>query len=483
MDSKDKSRKLGITNAKIREFDHLIITNAGLPFESIGGVNFINGTYSPTKSNGGKMGFEKSVLLGGFTYKTTVTWNTDFKCWIISFLGGPEYRHPVDAVSNINFNGYVIEPGDVIYSPAYQYISFSDTVTPDLAKNWVRSFQSGTISTPKLSLKDKYSAFEYIETPDQDGVFDLKSVNGKADWFESIEFNCPPFITAIEDMGNNELAINFVRQGNYCDNPSAMFLQTSTNKINWQNDSGSWASPRIVSKPSVKTYYRAFFYTDENGPVSGPVSNTVEFDPSQSQNAPEEEPKSCTPYITSVARNGNNTLGVSFTTLNSDCHVPVASVIESSVDQVTWSSNSGGFISPRSIYLPSVNTYYRIKLLYSPYPESEYSNTVMYDVNTPVPPGVQICCQPNLIQIINSFLDPSLILVDFSLGNGGNCLPVTSVILESSINGGATWTAANGPINAPWTVSKPTVTTIFRIVSVCGLSGNSLVSNTITYTP
>ena len=480
MESYNKSAKLGSLK-KVREIKNLIIANAGSPVESIGDVNFVNGTYQPIKTVGGRMSFEKKISLGGFDYISSITWNKNFKCWIISSLGGPQYNHPLGS-GNINFNGSVIEPGDSVYSPSYQYISFSDVLTPDLAENWIRSFMYGKISSPEISVSYKYSDFENIENPKQHGVFDLKNLNGETEWFESSEYRCPPFITSVEQINDNQIAINFVRLGSSCADPTVMMIEGSEDRINWGSSAGNWVSPRIFTKPSVKKYYRGYFI--QNNDV-GARSNIVEFDPATST-APVNENllKSCAPYITSISRNGNNTIGVYFTTLSSDCHTPVYTTLEFSVDQVNWSGGGmGGFTSPRTNTLPTVNTFYRMKLNYSPFPESVYSNVVMYDINSPILPGVELCCPPILNSIVNHSSDPNLVLISYSLGTG-TCLPVSTMVIQTSEDGGLTWSSGgNISTSGPTTMIKPAVGSKFRLTAGCGLSGNSVFSNILTYNP
>ena len=182
MESSNKSIKLGLPARAINEPESAVVANAGAPAESIGDFNFINGIYLSNGKSGGKISFEKTVVLGSYPYKTLINWNKDFKYWIISFLGGPTYTHPFEEESLIYPDSYEIKPGDVIYSPAYQYISFSDVETPDLAQNWIKSFEYGTISTPQVLLKYKYSNFNNVENPDQAGIFNLRYENGNIDW-------------------------------------------------------------------------------------------------------------------------------------------------------------------------------------------------------------------------------------------------------------------------------------------------------------
>jgi len=182
MESINKNVKLGLPLHRISGPSSALVSNAGSPADSIGGFNFMNGSYLPNDKIDGRISFEKKIELGYYTYKTLINWNKNSKYWIISFFSGPIYSHPDDAESIITPDLYEINPGDVIYSPAYQYVSFSDVITPDLAQNWIRSFEYGTISTPEIVLKNRYSNFDNVENPDQDGVFNLKYENGNISW-------------------------------------------------------------------------------------------------------------------------------------------------------------------------------------------------------------------------------------------------------------------------------------------------------------
>jgi hypothetical protein len=481
---KIKNKKLGLSSVGYNDFANirnLTIQDAGEPAESIGVVNFINGEYTiEQKSVSGRPSFKKEINLGGAVYKTTLNWDKNFECWILSFHGGPRFQHPSDATSVIEVNGFILQPGDVIDVPPYQYISFSDVRTPDLATNWTRSFIYGKLSTPKLTINNQFSNLEELNIPDYNGVFDLKSVNGKPDWHKSNEYQCPPFITSIEQINESEIALNFVRLGEGCADPTALTVFSSENQINWgTGNTAGWNSPRILTKPINKTYYKVLFNFNSE---LGQFSNIVAFDPNESA-LPEPRPsKSCTPFITSVLRSGNNSISVTFTTLSNECHTPVLAFFETSTDLINWNSFSAPSISPSTFTLPSVNTYIRMKLVYTPYQPSEYSNIVMYDVNSPIPPGVVVCCKPQITNITPQFGDPNILVLEFTTGNG-DCLPVTTTFLEPSTDGGITWNAGgNGPATSPWTILKPSQTTSYRIRSTCGINGNSQWSDIYTYT-
>lgn len=89
----------------------------------------------------------------------------------------------------------------------------------------------------------------------------------------------------------------------------------------------------------------------------------------------------CAPTITSIAVNGGNTIGVTFTT-GAICNACSYTTIESSTNGTTWGgANTGGCTSPRTITAPTTNTYYRMKMNCGG-TDSAYSNTYLFSTGS-----------------------------------------------------------------------------------------------------
>lgn len=92
-------------------------------------------------------------------------------------------------------------------------------------------------------------------------------------------------------------------------------------------------------------------------------------------------------------------------------------------------------------------------------------------------PGNQICCAPTFNSIVNNGSDLSL---NFTTDTSAGCLPCQAITIESSTNGGTTWSSFTGSCTSPRLFTIPTGPTLFRIVQICS-NGSSVPSNQLAY--
>jgi cell division septation protein DedD len=92
-------------------------------------------------------------------------------------------------------------------------------------------------------------------------------------------------------------------------------------------------------------------------------------------------------------------------------------------------------------------------------------------------PANEICCAPTFNSIVNNGSDLSL---NFTTDTSAGCLPCQAITIESSTNGGTTWSSFTGSCTSPRLFTIPTGPTLFRIVQICS-NGSSVPSNQLAY--
>lgn len=149
--------------------------------------------------------------------------------------------------------------------------------------------------------------------------------------------------------------------------PLADYVKMELNDI--VNFRGNYYHLRAINDYSLKT-------GECNLQLLGPII-ADSFDAAIA-NTPVTNP-CCTPTLNSVIQSGGN-INLSFTLgTGGTCSNCVATTIQTSTDNINWSgNNTAGCISPRTLSVPSVPTYYRIITNCDGNTTSDPSNSILF---------------------------------------------------------------------------------------------------------